>query len=324
MKQLFKRWMGRVADAFVRRISESDQLSDNIAKMVMMNALLTGATPKKPHCQLFGEVSDDFWFWLNTEGYRKSASLRALLPGLPEEKKQLNFTGLAGDSTLSEGFAAYQIFKRLFEEHVGELNDSRMVLDFGCGWGRIIRFFMKEVAATNLWGIDCYEEMIEISRKTNPWCRFQKIEPRPPVPMAANSFDMIYCFSVFSHLAEDIHNQWLAEFQRLLKPGGLLIATTRGREYIQTCDAIMKSLPSWWPRPTEPLFDDVLKELAKYDNGGYCFSPVGGGGPLEKSFFGETCISKGYVLKNWSRRFTFLDFIEDREVCAQNIIVVKK
>jgi hypothetical protein len=38
-----------------------------------------------PH-KLFANVSDDFWLWLNTEGYRQSSQLQQILPGLPEEQ----------------------------------------------------------------------------------------------------------------------------------------------------------------------------------------------------------------------------------------------
>ncbi len=50
----------------------------------LRNILATGSN--KPPNQLFGSVSDDFWYWLNTEGCRKSAALKEILPGMPEER----------------------------------------------------------------------------------------------------------------------------------------------------------------------------------------------------------------------------------------------
>ena len=51
--------------------------------------------------------------------------------------------------------------------------DSR-VLDFGCGWGRVIRFFLKDVAPWNLVGVDIDPNApSSAARATNRWCRFE-------------------------------------------------------------------------------------------------------------------------------------------------------
>ncbi len=52
---------------------------------------------------------------------------------MPEVKLQLAYVGSAGDVALYEAFAAYRLFRDLFEYHGGRLSVSRTVLDFGCG-----------------------------------------------------------------------------------------------------------------------------------------------------------------------------------------------
>jgi len=39
---------------------------------------------------------------------------------------------------------------------------------------------------------------------------------------------------------------------------------------------------------------------------------------------GEAAISKNYVLKNWGYDLTFVDYIDDRNLCSQNVVVMKK
>jgi SAM-dependent methyltransferase len=53
-------------------------------------------------------------------------------------------------------------------------------------------------------------------------------EYMPPLELESASFDLIWSISVFTHLTDN-SLPWLLELHRLLKPGGLLIATYMGR-----------------------------------------------------------------------------------------------
>jgi hypothetical protein len=90
----------------------------------------------------FAGLSDDSWFWMNTVGRRRFSQISGIVPGLSDATLQAAYTGNAEDSMLSEGFAAHKFFKHRYEVHVGRLSEAR-VLDFGSGWGRISRFFLR-------------------------------------------------------------------------------------------------------------------------------------------------------------------------------------
>ena len=281
----------------------------------------TTTSPK----ELFECVNDDFWLWINKEGYRKSSRLRKILPTMPEESIQLRFAGSTGDATLDAAFSAYTLFNQIAQKNLDNSAKLNKVLDFGCGWGRIIRFFLKNVEPSGLWGIDCFPDVIEICNQTNKWCNFELIDPMPPTSFSDDTFDLIYCYSVFSHLSEEAQLNWLEEFSCKLRPGGLLIATTWPREFIMMCAELRKEKnEDSWKRGPAHSFLDTTKALSDYDSGSYLHEPIGGGGILDMSFFGESCIPKGYVLTHWTKHFSFIDFIDDRNVCPQNVIVVKK
>jgi cyclopropane fatty-acyl-phospholipid synthase-like methyltransferase len=101
------------------------------------------------------------------------------------------------------------------------------VLDFGCGWGRVTRYFDRVL---DLWGVDVQEKAIAACRETIPFARFKQVEPLGPAPFADDAFDLVYAFSVFTHLSEQSHRIWLDELRRVLKPDGLLIVTTQEGE----------------------------------------------------------------------------------------------
>jgi ubiquinone/menaquinone biosynthesis C-methylase UbiE len=282
------------------------------------------SVPKKTPNQVFGAMSDEVWFWLNTEGYRKSAAVREFLPGMPEERVQLQANGSSGDMVLRAALDIYMLFKRIFEENVGKFSACKNVLDFGCGWGRVIRFFLKDIEPKKLWGIDIYDKVIDICKETNEWCNFCLVNPFPPTSFSDDMFDLVFSFSVFSHLSEDAHQKWLVEFSRILRPGGLLIATTRERDFITRCrDSRSEKNPNSWTTHLATIFVDTERWLADYDSGRFCWetAPIYG----ETSYYcGEACIPRDYVLNHWTKHFKLIDYSDDRKICLQNVIVMKK
>jgi SAM-dependent methyltransferase len=275
-----------------------------------------------PH-QLFHDVSDEFWLWAVTEGYRTEDRLRAILPSYPPEEVQCRFAGASGDDTMRDAFAIHQLVKSLAAQHLGRPLES--VLEFGCGWGRIVRLFVRDVAPDRLWGIDCLPAAIEICKTTNPHATFRLVDPFPPTTIADGTFDLVYAYSVFSHLSEAAHLAWLGEFNRILKPGGLLVATTRGREFILQCaEARAKGEQRDWAMGTVLSFQDTDDALARYDRGEYVYEPLGGGDVLDASFYGETCIPERYVRDRWSPLFEFVGYLDDRRLCQQNVAVARK
>ena len=62
--------------------------------------------------------------------------------------------------------------------------------------------------------------------------------------------------------------------------------------------------------------------LAAYDRGEFCYGSVGA--KDRWSFWGEACIPKAYVEKHWTEIFDICDYMDDSEVCPQNVIVARK
>lgn len=87
------------------------------------------------------------------------------------------------------------------------------VLDVGCGPGNL---FIKEfVGEENGLGID-----------THPYQGVENvIKDMTHIPFPDNSFDTISLVAVVSHIPKEKRRAEFAEFARLLKPGGRLVAT---------------------------------------------------------------------------------------------------
>ena len=108
------------------------------------------------------------------------------------------------------------------------------ILDWGCGPGRIIRHmgtgWSKDQKIT-CYGVDYNPDTIKWCQKHIPEINFSKNELAPPLQFDTNSFDVVVARSVFTHLSETMHDAWLQELHRVLKPGGLLLATLHGDHF---------------------------------------------------------------------------------------------
>jgi SAM-dependent methyltransferase len=107
----------------------------------------------------------------------------------------------------------------------------RSILDFGCGCGRVLRRWHDE-ANVDLHGSDYNPRLIDWCRRSLPFADFRVNGLAPPLAYDDESFDFIYALSVFTHLTEELQDQWLVELQRVLAPKGFLAFTVKGREWL--------------------------------------------------------------------------------------------
>ena len=102
------------------------------------------------------------------------------------------------------------------------------ILDVGCGTGQITAALLKKYRKARVIGLERATAMVKRARQRAPWLRTLHgavAEPEAlPLPTAS-------CDLIFSNLAlpwsADI-DRVLAEFQRVLKPGGALFFSTLG------------------------------------------------------------------------------------------------
>ena len=275
--------------------------------------------------QQCGQMTDENWCNLIDRSSERKSTEGVVLPGFPPDEMQRQIVGSAGSQALIEARRFYLLIRQ-YASKLGLKFDPEhtRVLDFGVGWGRMIRYYLKDVIAENIHGVDVAPQMIEICRNTIPHGTFDLIEPAPPIHFASNSFDIVYAYSVFSHLAEGIHMRWIEEISRVLKPGGILVATTQPRRFIEMCQHWRANKPeSLWHENLSKSFVDAEAAYAAYDRGEYLYSATGGGS-LDASFYGEALIPRAYVEREWTRHLMFRDFVDSSDNLYQAVIIMQK
>ena len=105
---------------------------------------------------------------------------------------------------------------------------GKRVLDFGCGVGRLMRQFAPEAEEAEFWGCDLDRPSIDwLQRNLSPPFHFFLSDDQPDISQADGFFDLVYAFSVYTHLTDN-WAAWMLEHHRVLKDGGLLLVTFLG------------------------------------------------------------------------------------------------
>jgi len=185
---------------------------------------------------------------------------------------------------LRSGEAQAGHLENLLRDAGRPLQEMDAILDFGCGCGRIARWF-AQLERPQMHGCDYNAELIDWCAANLPFLSARTTQLEPPLPYAGASFDFVYAFSVFTHLSVELATAWIEELGRVVRPGGMLWFTIHGDSYrerllpeeAERFDAgeIVVWLPevqgtnlcgAYWPEPSvRRMFAGAFEVLARFD-----------------------------------------------------------
>jgi SAM-dependent methyltransferase len=168
---------------------------------------------------------------------------------------------------------------------------GRRILDFGCGAGQTLRQFAVDATPAELWGCDIDSESVGwLERNLSPPLHLFAIGADVELPKPDTHFDLIYAFSVFTHLDAN-WAAWLLELHRVLKPDGLLVVSLLGEGMIE-----LEHGGRWDP---DRIGMNVLRAGQDWD----------GGGPT-------VFHSDWWIRAHWGRAFEILTVHQDRDAAG--------
>lgn len=216
-------------------------------------------------------------------------------PPLPDESVQDQYVGSHGVAALREAGAFYARVWAVLDAHGVARNDLGHLLDFGCGWGRIYRLFLRHAPPDHLVGVDIDDYCLDLCRQAMPYGTFIQSPVLPPLSLAERSLDIVTAYSVFSHLSQELFEQWLSEFGRLLAPGGFLFFTTLKPEHLDVWAELAVSGNEYYRAALARAAFSRSSWAAEIENGGFLFVPTGGGEMRDSSFYGEAIVTPQYL-----------------------------
>jgi SAM-dependent methyltransferase len=187
--------------------------------------------------------------------------LSRVLPRMASEEIQAQWTGATGLYLLQQT----RSFVRSAAYHFGRLTgrslDGAAILDYGCGYGRIARLMYYFTGPGRLIGVDPWDRSIAICRDCGLCEDFRQSDYLPKdLPVGKKTFDLIYAFSVFTHLSPRATRLALDVCRRYVARDGVLLITIRPVEY-WSLDASVHGL------------SDTTALQAAHRREGFAFSP---------------------------------------------------
>jgi len=215
---------------------------------------------------------------------------------------------VVGPCTIEQFLASGEMVVADIEGALGSVGRSmaqvRKFLDFGCGCGRLIIALRKRWPDLEITGCDVDERGILWCQRHLQGSKCVVNDALPPAPFEDESFDLIWCGSVFTHLDETRQDSWLAEMRRMLKPGGILLASVHGPHCWEP------RLPSW--------------TIASLKRKGMIFARVGADAGIHPSWYQVAWHTEEYIRKHWAEVFDIQGYRERGLNDYQDVVVAQK
>ena len=183
--------------------------------------------------------------------------------------------------------------------HDVELSQNPVVLDFGCGCGRVILHLKRRYLEWRMEGSDIDQEAIQ-------WCAqhlsdiadFKQNGIWPPLIYQPSTFDFVYAISVFTHLPEEMQFAWLEELARVTKSKGMLFLSVHD----------IGLLPDFVPR-------------ASHNDGFYYLA--GATTPGLPEFYQTSYHRHDYIRSKWKRYFDIVSIVSKGVNGHQDLVICR-
>jgi SAM-dependent methyltransferase len=186
-------------------------------------------------------------------------ALSKALPRMASADVQRAWTGADGLVLLQQTLSFTTVVTNKYRSQSPKELAAARVLDFGCGYGRIMRAMYYFCDPERLYGCDPWTDSLEHCRQDGMLGHFALSDYLPDRIPFDGKFDLLYAYSVFTHTSARATKRCLDVLVAACGPGGMIAITIRPAEY--------------WNAETETPREDRARCAARHREGGFAFHP---------------------------------------------------
>ena len=275
---------------------------------------------------VFGHLDNDAWLEVLVRSIDDRQIEGVEFPGFPPPEFQSQLHGHFGRHSLTEAASFYNfVHAKGLTGPASPWHGKGYMLDFGAGWGRITRMFMRDFPLRNIVGYEPSNRFCSVARGNNPFISFLSGEYLPNGILPANRFNLVVGWSVFSHLSRMSAAAWLAEMERVTAPGAAIVMTTWGRRFLDRLAAEKQQWDAgqdihWYSKVCLNAIGDITARIAEYEAGDFVWFTGG-----SSTLYGEAFVSK-HALEKLLQECAPKLFIDtfDTTTLAQDAFVLRR
>jgi len=235
---------------------------------------------------------------------------------LPATEDRENYAGARHFEYWLSGLRDYLNIKNNLHRHCCYFDNNFSIYDMGCASGRVIRHFLCQERGLELWASDINSNHVEwVKKYLDRDIKIFQNNSLPHLPMEDNYFNLIYAFSVFTHI-DAFEAAWLLELKRILKPGGFAYLTIHS----DNTWAMMRdgcAIPIYEALLTNPDFSpDLLKSNLPKEKVVYRWTN-------ENSYRANVFHDIEYIKDTWGKYFEILEILRAGHF-YQDVILLRK
>lgn len=204
---------------------------------------------------------DEFGLLLISVPNPEFPHLSLLLPAMAISDVQEKWTGKTGFDLYIQTASFARQLELSYWRHVGKPLQGAHILDFGVGYGRNLRSMLYFSDPDRLWGVDPWAAALDLLKHSRVPGNLRQSDPIPDtLPVENTRFDLIFSFSVFTHLPERALDAGLRAMRRAIKPSGICVITVRPIEY--------------WSLRTNIDAHTIARLIEEHNSQGFAFHPA--------------------------------------------------
>jgi SAM-dependent methyltransferase len=270
------------------------------------------------------ELAADAWLERLKRSIAEPVQDGRAFPGFPEESLQRAFVGSAYEHALDEAWNFHRFTVEAAATYSRRVRAVRY-LDFGCGWGRIGRFFLREFERGDMAGVDVDPDMVEFCNRSGVPGHHLVAENGRRLPFADESFRLVTAYSVFTHLPEALFQAWMAELLRLLGRGGLLVFTAEPPRFLDFVAGIDAQAPeSGWHAALAANLGSLEERRRELAQRGVTYLPTGGGPHRPPEAYGDAVVTPAFISAAAGRKGRLRAYVDEPDRFWQAVAVVQK